>query len=503
MEAGGYTGQAPTRPTAPAPADPHAHVPYTPAVADGPRAVVLAAGQGTRMRSRLPKMLHPLAGRPLVLHALDTAAQVTGGRPLVVVSPDQPEVKQLLEPRADVVEQPSPRGTGDALRSIPPRLRADPTLLVLSGDVPLLRATTLTSLLARHQTTNAACTLLTVNAPNPKGLGRILRDPRTGRIQAILEERDLPPDQPATTPAECNAGVYAFRAADLWPALDRLQPDNAQGEYYLTDVVALLDGPIESVEAADPIEAMGVNDRVQLAEAAAEIRRRTLESLMLDGVTVEDPATTYVEPQVRIGRDTTLRPMTVVSGATVLGEECVVGPMASLRDVTAGDRVSIGPSMLEECELADDVRVGAYVRVRPGTRLERGAYLGTHAEVKNSRIGAGSRVSHFAAVLDSDVGRNVNIGAGTVTCNYDGTDKHATVIGDGVFVGTDSILVAPLRIGEGAYVAAGSVITRDVPAGALAVERSEQRNVEGWSERRRRRAAKPAGEFSNVGETST
>jgi bifunctional UDP-N-acetylglucosamine pyrophosphorylase/glucosamine-1-phosphate N-acetyltransferase len=453
------------------------------------------------MRSRLAKMLHPLAGRPLVFHALDTAAQVTGGRPLVVVSPAQPEVSAAIQQQADVVEQPIPRGTGDALRSVPTSHRTDQTLLVLSGDVPLLRATTLERLLAHHEATQAACTLLTVTPANPRGLGRIIRDPRTGKIQAIIEERDLPVHQPA--PPECNAGVYAFRAADLWPALDRLAPDNAQGEYYLTDVVVLIDGPVESVEVADPLEAMGVNDRVQLAAAAAEIRRRTLESLMLGGVTVEDPTTTYVEPQVRIGRDTTLRPMTVVSGATVLGEDCVVGPMASLRDVRAGDRVSIGPSTLEECELADDVRIGAYVRVRPGTRLEHGAYLGTHAEVKNSRIGAGSRVSHFAAVLDSDVGAGVNIGAGTVTCNYDGTDKHATVIEDGVFVGTDSILVAPLRIGEGAYVAAGSVITRDVPAGALAVERTEQRNVEGWSERRRRRAAAQAGEYSNVGETST
>ncbi len=446
-------------------------------------------------------MLHPLAGRPLVLHALDTAAQVTGGRPLAVVSPAQPEVRAAVEPHADVVQQPEPRGTGDALRSVPPEHRADGTVLVLSGDVPLLRATTLQQLLQHHEISQASCTLLTVTPADPTGLGRVLRDPRTGRVSAIVEHRDLPPGEPA--PSECNAGVYAFRGADLWPALDRLAPDNAQGEYYLTDVVAIIDGPVESVAADDPGEALGINDRVQLAQAAAEIRRRTLESLMLHGVTVEDPTTTYVEPQVRVGRDSTLKPLTTLSGDTVLGEDCVVGPMAQLHDVRAGDRVTIGPSMLEECDIADDVRIGAYVRIRPGTRLDRGAYLGTHAEVKNSHIGANSRISHFSAVLDSTVGENVNIGAGTVTCNYDGVAKHGTVIGDGVFVGTDSILVAPLRIGEGAYVAAGSVITRDVPAGALAVERTEQRNVEGWSERRRRRAAHEAGEYSNVGETSS
>jgi bifunctional UDP-N-acetylglucosamine pyrophosphorylase / glucosamine-1-phosphate N-acetyltransferase len=457
-------------------------------------------------------MLHPLAGRPLVLHALSTAAQVSATRPLAVVSPAQPEVRAAVEPYADVVEQPEPRGSGDALRSVPPAQRPQGTVLVLSGDVPLLRTTTLQALLDHHHATTAACTLLTVVPPDPRGLGRIVRDPATGRITAIVEERDLPSSEPA--PTECNAGVYAFRGADLWAALDRLQPDNAQGEYYLTDVIALLASAsasanasggqaIESVAAPDPTEALGVNDRLQLAAAAAEIRRRTLESLMLGGVTVEDPATTYVEPQVRIGRDTTLRPLTTLQGDTVLGEDCVIGPMASLTDVRAGDRVSIGPSLLQQCELADDVQIGAYVRVRPGSRLEQGAYLGTHAEVKNSRIGANSRISHFSAVLDSEVGANVNIGAGTVTCNYDGEAKHATVIGDGVFVGTDSILVAPLSIGDGAYVAAGSVITRDVPAGALAVERTEQRNIEGWSERRRRRAASAAGEYSNVGDTSS
>jgi bifunctional UDP-N-acetylglucosamine pyrophosphorylase / glucosamine-1-phosphate N-acetyltransferase len=448
-------------------------------------------------------MLHPLAGRPLVLHALTLAAEVTRTRPIAVVSPDQPEVTGLIGELADLVEQPTPRGTGDALRSVPHHLRQPGPVIVLSGDVPLLRAATLQRLLDHHRTTNAEATLLTVTPPDPRGLGRIVRDPSTNRVSQIVEERDLPPGTPAgPAPPECNAGVYVFDGARLWPALDRLTPDNAQGEYYLTDVIALLDGPIETVQAQDPIEALGVNDRVQLARADAEIRRRTLESLMLDGVTVEDPATTYVDPQVRVGRDTTLRPMTVLSGATALGEDCVVGPMAQLRDVTAGDRVRIGPSFLEGCDLADDVEVGAYVRVRPGTRLAHGVYLGTHAEVKNSRVGAGSRISHFSAVLDAEVGANVNIGAGTVTCNYDGEAKHATVIGDDVFVGTDSILVAPVRLGEGAYVAAGSVITHDVPAGALAVERAGQKNIEGWAERRRRRRAAAAGEYRSVGDTS-
>src|SRR5258708_4556141 len=349
------------------------------------------------MRSRLPKMLHPLAGRPLVLHALGVAAEVTGRRPLVVVSPDQPEVTDAVAPQADTVEQPHPRGAGDALRSIPTGQRQHQgPLLVLSGDVPLLRPTTLQSLLDHHQATGAAATLLTITPHDPKGLGRILRDPQTGRI---------------TT-------------------------DNAQAEYYPTDVVALIDGPVEALKAQDALEALGVNDRVQLARAAAEIRRRTLESLMLEGVTVEAPATTYVDPSVRVGRDSVLKPMTVLSGDTTLGEDCVVGPMAQLRDVHAGDRVSIGPSMLEECELADDVGIGAYVRVRPGTRLAARVQRGTHAAVKSSRIGAGSPTSHFSAVLDSEVGEGVNIGAGTGPCHYDGVSNHGTTTAHNGFAGT-------------------------------------------------------------------
>lgn len=439
-------------------------------------------------------MLHPLAGRPLVLHSLGVAAQVTGRRPVAVVPPDQPELTEALSQHADVAVQAEPRGTGDALRSLPPALRPDQgPVLVLSGDVPLLRAVTLQRLLDHHRITRAAATVLTVTPGNPRGLGRIVRDSRTRKVVAITEERDLSPAQPA--PSECNAGVYVFEAGALWPALERLTPDNAQGELYLTDVIALIDGDVEAVEADDASEALGVNDRIQLAEAARILRHRTLESLMLGGVTVEDPATTYVEPTVRIGRDTTLKPMTTLTGSTQLGEDCTVGPMATLIDVRAGNGVRIGPSHLEDCEIADGVRIGAYVRIRPGTVLDSGVQLGTHAEVKNSRIGAGSRISHFSAVLDSDVGAGVNIGAGTVTVNYDGVAKHRTVIGDRAFIGSDSLLVAPRRIGDDAFVAAGSVITQDVPAGALAVERAEQRNVEGWSARRRARAtADNAGE---------
>jgi bifunctional UDP-N-acetylglucosamine pyrophosphorylase/glucosamine-1-phosphate N-acetyltransferase len=434
------------------------------------------------MRSLTPKALHPLAGRPLLLHVVAAASEATGSPPLVVVSPGQPEVAAALAGLAGTAEQPRPRGTGDALRSVPPERRSRGPVLVLSGDTPLVRPETLAELLRRQAETGAACVLLSVLPADPRGLGRVVRA-AGGAVVRIVEERDLPPGEPA--PAECNAGAYAFDGARLWPALDRLTSDNAQGELYLTDVIEILGGG-EAVVAADPEEALGVNDRCQLAVAEAVFKRRTLDALMLAGVTVEDPATTYVDPEVRVGRDSVLLPMTVLRGATTLGEGCVVGPMAQLRDVRAGDRVRIGASALEECELGDDVVVGHYNRLRPGTRLGAGVYVGTHAEVKNSHVGPGSHISHFSCVLDSDVGSDVNVGAGTVTCNYDGVAKHRTVVGDGAFIGTNTSLVAPVRVGAGAYVAAGSVITRDVPDGALAVERTRQTVVERWAERRRR-----------------
>ena len=452
---------------------------------------MLAAGRGTRMRSAVPKVLHHLAGRPLLVHVLETALAVTGRRPLVVVSPDQPEVAALAATVADPIEQAAPRGTGDALRSVPVGLRSPGEVLVLSGDVPLLRAASLEALLARHRQTGAACTLLSVVPGDPTGLGRVVRG-QGGRVERIVEERDLPAG--VDVPRECNAGVYAFDGARLWEVLERLPSDNAQGEHYLTDAVGLIDGPVEAVELTDADEALGINDRRQLAAAEAVIRRRVLDGLMLAGVTVEDPATTFVDGTVRIGADSVLLPMTVLRGNTVLGRDSVVGPMAQLRDVRAGDRVRIGASALDDCVLGDDVVIGHWDRVRPGSVLGDRVRLGSHAEVKNSRVGAGTVMSHFSCVLDSDVGSRVNVGAGMVTCNYDGVAKHRTLIGDDVFLGTNSSLVAPLQIGDGAYVAAGSVLGGEVPAGALAVERGSQRIIAGWVERRRRRLEQAGGE---------
>lgn len=444
--------------------------------------MILAAGQGTRMRSAVPKVLHTLAGRPMLLHVIEAARAATGSPPVVVVSPSQPEVAEAVVGLADTVAQPLPRGTGDALRSVPDALRSDGPLVVAYADLPLLRAETIGSLLGVHRTTGAACVLLTVVPSDPAGLGRVVRG-ASGRVERIVEERDLPAAGPR--PVECNAGVYAFTGAALWPALERLSAENAQGELYLTDVVAELAPSVEAVLAADPEEAMGINDRVQLAAAETVLRGRLLRALMLAGVTVEDPETTYVDASVRVGPDSVIRPMTTLSGETVIGRECEVGPMALVRDCRTGDRVRIGASVVEGAEIGDNVEIGHFNRVRPGTVLASGVSLGTHAEVKNSRVGPGSQINHFSCVLDSDVGSGVNVGAGTVTCNYDGREKHRTVIEDGVFVGSNSSLVAPVRIGRDAYVAAASAVTKDVPSRSLAIGRAPQRNLEGWRDRER------------------
>jgi bifunctional UDP-N-acetylglucosamine pyrophosphorylase/glucosamine-1-phosphate N-acetyltransferase len=422
----------------------------------------------------------------MILHVVAAVAGTGVERPVAIVSPDQPDVAGVLDGAATCVEQERPLGTGDALRCVPEGLRSDGPVLVLSGDVPLIRAGTLSRLLAVHANAEAACTLLSFVPANPAGLGRVVRD-RNSHVRRIVEEGDLGDTSP--TPAECNAGVYVFDGSALWPALSRLQTDNAQHEYYLTDVIELLGGPVQAMQLDDPIEAMGMNDRRELAEGEAAVRRRVLDSLMLAGVTIRDPETTYVDAAVVIGADTVIEPMSFLRGDTLIGSGCTIGPMAQLRDVRAGDRVTIGSSHLEQCVLGDDVKIGAYNRVRPNTVLGSGVELGTHAEVKNSTVGAGTHIGHFSCVLDSHVGKNVNIGAGAVTCNFDGSAKHRTTIGDDVFVGTNATLVAPVRLGDGSYIGAGSFIDTDVPAGALAVGRTRQRNIEGWAARESRSQA--------------
>jgi len=451
---------------------------------DGLTIVILAAGEGKRMRSRQPKVLHRLCGRPLIGYALRTA-RVLADRIVLVVGPDADGVRAAAGEGVRVVEQRERLGTGHAVLQAREACGAG-TILVLPGDSPLLSSETLTALVAQHRAAGAAATVLTAVVDRPQGYGRILR--QGGRVTRIVEERDATDDQKKIT--EINTSVYGFDARRLWTALGELRPDNDQGEYYLTDVIGLLaraGGRIEALAAPDPAEALGINDRKQLAAVAAIQRRRILDGLMEAGVTVLDPASTYVEDTVTIGPDTTLYPNVVLEGATTIGSECVIASGCQVSASRFGDRVTLKPyCVVSEAVVEDDATLGPFCHLRPGCHIGQKAKIGNFVEAKKARIGRGSKANHLAYLGDATVGENVNIGAGTITCNYDGRAKHETRIGDGAFVGTNATLVAPLVIGEGAYVGGGSTITKDVPPGALAVGRAPQVVKEGWAARRAR-----------------
>jgi bifunctional UDP-N-acetylglucosamine pyrophosphorylase/glucosamine-1-phosphate N-acetyltransferase len=356
---------------------------------------------------------------------------------------------------------------------------------VLPGDQPLMSEALLRALVDHHRSTAAAATLLTAEVDDPAGYGRVIRE--GGRPVAIVEHRDATAAQRAIR--EIATSTYCFDARRLWPALDRVTPQNDQGEYYLTDVVSILaasGAPVEALLAPDPEECMGINDRKQLAEAAAALRRRTLERLMGEGVTILDPAATYVDDTVAVGADTVIYPGAILEGATAIGAECVVGPGCHVSGSRIGDRVTLRPyCVLSEAVVEADAQLGPFCHLRPLSHVGVGAKIGNFVELKKSKIGRGAKVPHLSYVGDATVGDRVNIGAGAITCNYDGTAKHETVIGAGAFVGTNSSLVAPVTIGAGAYVGAGSVITKSVPDGALAVGRARQETREGWAARKK------------------
>ncbi len=449
--------------------------------------IVLAAGKGTRMRSRTAKVLHPLLGRPLLGWVLEAAAALPAARRAVVVGHQAAEVERVLPPGFEPVLQRRVWGTGHAVRTARRAFAGAAEVLVLAGDTPLLRAATLRALLAHHRRRRATVTLLSAELADPAGYGRIVRD-GGGAVRGIVEHGDA--DAATRAVGEVNAGVYCFDRAFLERALGRLRAANRQEEYYLTDVVAAAARSglrVEAVRAADPGEIAGVNDRVQLAAAAEVLRRRVLERLMRAGVAVEDPATTLVEPQVRVGRDAALLAGTRLEGATVVAPGCRVGPHAHLRDVRLGRGAQVlAFSVLEGAAVGPGCIVGPFARLRPGAVLGRGVRVGNFVELKKASLGAGAKAPHLSYLGDAAVGRRVNVGAGTITCNYDGYAKHRTEIGDGVFVGSDVQLIAPVRVGRGAIVGAGTTVTRDVPPDALAVSRVSQENVAGYAARRRR-----------------
>ena len=449
-------------------------------------AIILAAGEAKRMRSARPKVLHALCGRPLIAYPVG-AARALGARVVVVVGRAADEVRASVAPEAaaSFVEQKERLGTGHAvLQTHVACGDAAGTILVLPGDVPLLSEATLGRLVEHHVASRAAATLLTAEVLDPTGYGRVVRE--RGRPIGILEHRDATAAQREIR--EIGTSVYCFDAQRFWPALARVTPDNEQHEYYLTDVIGILHRQGERLEAVitdDPSECLGVNDRSQLAELGGIMRRRILDRLMAAGVTVIDPATTYVDDTVTIGTDTVLHPNVSLAGRTVVGAECVVSAGCQVTDTTIADGVLLKPyCVLAESTVETGAQLGPFCHLRPLSHVGANAKIGNFVELKKSRIGRGSKVPHLSYVGDTQMGEGVNVGAGTITCNYDGAKKHETVIGDGVFVGTNSSLVAPLTIGEGAYVAAGSVITKNVPPGSLAVARGRQETREGWVSRK-------------------
>jgi bifunctional UDP-N-acetylglucosamine pyrophosphorylase/glucosamine-1-phosphate N-acetyltransferase len=453
--------------------------------------VVLAAGEGKRFRSAVPKPLHRVAGRPLLWHVLAAAGGLGAERTVVVVGRGADEVRSAvasfdLGPVEFAVQQ-ELRGTGDALAAALPLLPPGGEVLVLYGDTPLLTAGTLERLLRAHRSSDARATVLTATLPDPTGYGRVLRG-HDGAVVGVVEERDATAEQRAI--AEANVGFYVFDRPVL-DGLARLVPDNDQGEYYLPDLLPLVlaEGGRVATSSAPEDEVLGVNDRAQLAAAAAVLRRRALARLLAAGVTVVDPATTYVDVDVEVGQDTVLQPLTFLEAGTRVGAGCVIGPNTRLVACTVGDEATVTQAVGDRAHVGAGATVGPFAYLRPGAELGPGSKVGTYVEVKKSSIGRGSKVPHLSYVGDAEIGEDVNVGAGTVFVNYDGADKHRTIVGDGAFIGSDTMLVAPVTIGDGAQTAAGSTITKDVPPGALAIERAVQRTIQGWAARRRRRRA--------------
>ncbi|MCL4273328.1 MAG: bifunctional UDP-N-acetylglucosamine diphosphorylase/glucosamine-1-phosphate N-acetyltransferase GlmU [Anaerolineales bacterium] len=433
-------------------------------------AILLAAGQGTRMKSSLPKVLHPVVGKPMLWHALRAIQQSTTEKPVVVVGHGADEVKDWLGESAQSVLQEPQLGTGHAVMQAESLLKGKTDLVVVCyADMPLLRGETLQQLVETQKQNSGPISMLTVVADDPRGFGRIIRK-TDGSVEAIVEEYVATPEQLQVK--ELNVGGYCFDANWLWDALHRIPKNPKKGEYYLTDTVELATQDGLSVQATvmnDLEETIGVNTRIHLAEVEAAMRRRINEKHMLNGVTVIDPASTYIEADVTIGKDTTLMPNTYLYGKTEIGEGNLIGPNTIIRDTKIGNRCKILASVLEGAVLEDDVDMGPFARLRKGAHLGNHVHMGNFGEVKDSYLAEGVKMGHFSYIGNAQIGANTNIGAGTITCNYDGEKKHATEIGEDVFIGSDTMLVAPLKIGDGARTGAGAVVTKNVADDTLVV----------------------------------
>lgn len=447
-------------------------------------AVILAAGKGVRMCSAYPKVVHRVAGIPMIQHVIKAVQEAGISDVYIVVGHGREFMFQALSGfEVKFVVQEQQLGTGHALRQAESFVKDTSCLLVLSGDIPLIRSETLRRLIRGHEESQAIATVLSAALDDPSGYGRIVRNADRS-LQKIVEERDADPEQKQIK--EINSGIYCFKGAGVFPYLAGLTKDNAQGEYYLTDVLTMMvrDGhKVGVMPSMDSDDILGINDRVQMAFCEAVLRRRKNLTLMQSGVTMIDPGSVFVDRQVVIGADTVILPHTLIEGETVIGSGCEIGPFVRITNSTVGNGVSIESTSINEAYIDDKCNIGPFAYLRPGTRLGTGVKIGDFVEIKNSVIGADSKIPHLSYIGDAQVGKSVNIGAGTITCNYDGANKHPTVLEDGVFVGSNTNLVAPVRVGKDSVTGAGSTITRDVPPDTLAVERARQRNLEGWAKK--------------------
>ncbi|MCA1296628.1 bifunctional UDP-N-acetylglucosamine diphosphorylase/glucosamine-1-phosphate N-acetyltransferase GlmU [Paenibacillus sp. alder61] len=453
-------------------------------------AIVLAAGQGKRMKSKLYKVLHPVCGKPMVGHVLDTVKKVQCERSIVVVGHGAEAVKSYLGTKAEYVLQAQQLGTGHAVKQAGTLLgQEEGTTIVICGDTPLVTEETLQAMLELHERQGAAATVLTASMDRPQGYGRIIRDSVKGSVARIVEQKDCSPEEDAVK--EINTGTYCFDNAKLFAALEKVTNSNAQQEYYLTDVIGILVGEGEVVEGymtEDFAESIGVNDRLALSEAEGYMRERINRKHMLNGVTIIDPSSTYIGADVVIGADTVIYPGSHISGATVIGEDCVIGPAAEIEDSRIEDGAKVKQSVLCQAEVGKETTVGPFAYLRPGAKLGEHVKVGDFVEIKNATLDDGSKVSHLSYIGDAKVGKNVNIGCGAITVNYDGYNKSITEIEDDAFIGSNVNLIAPVKVGKGAYVVAGSTITQSVPDNDVAIARNRQENKPGYAEKLRARA---------------
>ena len=447
--------------------------------------VILAAGKGTRMKSKLPKVLHKAGGKSMVQHVLDAARSAGAKRNIVVTGLGGEMVREALGNQAEFVEQKEQLGTGHAVQQTADLLAGENgTVMVLCGDTPLLTGALLKKLYDEHVAAGAKATVLTAIMPDATGYGRIIRL-ADGSVARIVEHKDA--TEAERQVQEVNSGIYCFAARELFDSLKQVNNDNAQGEYYLPDVLEILKKQGEKIwaVAADDYEStLGINSRLQLAGAEKILRRRKNEELMAEGVTIMDPSTTYIDCDVKVGHDTVIYPMTWLEGDTEIGEECEIGPSVRFQNVKAGNGVTGQFTYAHDCVMEDGVILGQFTHIRPDTRLAEKVKIGNFVEVKNSTIGKGSKLPHLSYIGDTDMGSGVNMGCGTITVNYDGKTKFRTKIGNDAFVGCNSNLVAPVEVEDGAYIGAGSTITKSVPTGTLAIARARQKNIDGWTDKR-------------------